>query len=102
MNMRPEDRAIGMNLVALTGLVGDQIRYDERPARKQDACSFTVAIHWSHGTTFVRVNVYGSFVETCREKLRNGVRVEVQGELMNRRASDEMFTEVRCKYLNVI
>lgn len=88
-----------MNVVAIAGTVG-LIRYDEREARQQDCCSFTLTMDRGSASTFVRVNVYGPFVKTCRERLVKGVRVEVQGELMNRRGSpDAMFTEVRCQHL---
>lgn len=96
-----QDRPAGMNVVAIAGSVG-LIRYDEREVRQQECCSFTLSMDRGAASTFVRVNVYGSFVKTCRERLKTGVRVEVQGELMNRRsggAPDSMFTEVRCQHL---
>lgn len=93
--------ATGLNVVALAGAVG-LIRFDERTDRRHDGCSFTLSMEHGQGrgATFVRVNVYGLFVKTCRDRLKVGARVEVQGELMNRRNEpDAMFTEVRCRHL---
>jgi len=67
-----------------------------------EACNFKVALEKSHTpTVFVRINVYGGFLEVCRARdLKKGDYVVVQGELMNRQREigGDLITlvEVRC------
>jgi single-stranded DNA-binding protein len=83
--------AKGINRVLIGGnVVGDSIRFqttgngtacatfkvasDRRGANKSDIL-----------TTWIKTNVYSAFlVDQCQSKLKNGVYVIVDGELMNR------------------
>jgi len=96
----------GLNVVAITGHVGN-VDFGQTARRGDEVCSFTVAIQRTQdAATWVRINVYGSsLVETCRERLKKGLKVGVEGELMNRRLAGEgesFLTEVRCNDLKFI
>ena len=94
----------GLNRVTLTGHVQDKINYgatgDQSPA-----CSFTVvSSRTGQGrqtvTAFVKVNVYGEgLVGVCRARLRKGVYILIEGELMNRDGVHGNLTEVRAREL---
>jgi hypothetical protein len=86
----------GINFGAWSGNVGSRITFASTDDGI-DACSFDIAIE-GKGTfiTWVRINVYGpGLVQLCRDRLDQGVYVQVAGSLMNRRRS----TEVRAEQL---
>lgn len=86
----------GLNAVFVSGNVGT-IEFSTTRERMDDVCTFTVASEKVRSRpTWVRVNVYGGAVESCRTHLRKGRYVVVQGELMNRQAGANLVTEIRC------
>lgn len=94
----------GLNVVALTGDVGN-VTFATTRESGEAVCSFTMAIQKNKSqATWARVNVYGGLVEICRERLKKGERLAVQGELMNRRVreGEEFLTEIRCREIKFI
>lgn len=87
-----------MNSVHLSGNVGS-FKFGVTRSKEEEVCTFTVASEKPDGiVTWVRVNVYGGNVSACRRFLRQGMRIVVEGELMNRYspAKDDKVLEVRC------
>lgn len=92
----------GINETQQSGNVSGPIQFGE--TRNGDpACSFILAVDRNNAhATFVRVNVYGTLVNVCKQKLHKGAYVIVVGELMNRvRSGDEdsstTLTEIRSR-----
>ncbi len=95
----------GINRVILSGnVVGDRAEFSPTGNGTQ-AFSFKVASDRPAGeertlTAFVRVNVYAdSLVRTCKDRIKKGAYVIVEGELMNRDGQHGELTEVRAKDL---
>ena len=88
----------GLNIVVLSGKVGT-VQFGVTHSKEEEVCSFTIAMEKTRDmVTWARINVYGGNVISCRKYLNQGIRVEVQGELMNRYspAKDDKVLEIRC------
>lgn len=88
----------GVNSVTLSGNVGN-VTFGQTKDRGDEVCSFTLAIEKGKDfITWVRINVFGGNVVSCKEFLDKGVYVIVQGELMNRYSAskEDKVLEVRC------
>lgn len=88
----------GLNVVAISGNVG-KATFSITKERGDEVCSFTMAIEKAKDiVTWVRVNVYGGNVISCKERLHKGGYVIVQGELMSRysQTRDDRVLEVKC------
>ena len=84
----------GMNHVWLAGNIGGRIIFGR--TRDDDlACSFSVASDHGGGTTWARVNAYGTVAAQCQGRAEKGVYVMVRGELMNRHGQFGELTEIR-------
>jgi single-strand DNA-binding protein len=92
----------GLNKVTLAGNVGGDINFATLPGG-EPALSFALASdrRASDGgqiTVWVRVNVYiAPLITICRDRLRKGTYVLVDGELMNRDGVHGQLTEVRAR-----
>ena len=87
----------GFNQVWLSGNVGGKFVIGQT-RDNNPACSFSIAAEdVSRGTTWVRINVYGSLAVRCQQKIGRGIYVSVLGELMNREGKFGELTEVRAK-----
>jgi single-stranded DNA-binding protein len=98
-------RMRGINIFVGTGTVGKVT--EGQTSKGVTACSFTLGLPKDvRYTAWVRVNVFGQHVPFCLEHLKPGMRVCVQGELMNRKSSrreqDLDFTEVRCFDVQIV
>lgn len=92
----------GLNVVAISGNVG-AIEYSKTAQRQDEVCTFILAIEKARDRlTWVRVNVYGGAVQSCREHLHRGLGVMVKGELMNRQMRENLVTEIRCEDIKFI
>mgnify|MGYP001604518601 CR=1 FL=1 len=84
----------GLNTGAWSGNVGSRISFGATD-EGEPACSFDLAVE-SKGShmVWVRVNVYGpGLVSLCRDRLSQGLYVQVSGSLMNRRRQTEIRAE---------
>lgn len=91
----------GINKVIVSGTVSGQSNFAETPSGSPCGSFFVVSNRHSGGGAVVsvtaKVNVYGdNLVRICQSKLREGVYVIVEGELMNRSAA-RADTEVRAR-----
>ena len=94
----------GLNRTILSGNVQDKITYGSTRVGA-GCCSFVVASsRTGQGqqviTTYVKVNAYGDgLVRLCRARLKKGVYILIEGELMNRDGVLGDLTEVRAREL---
>ena len=95
----------GVNRVIISGNASDSARFHSTGsgtacATFKIACDRRGANKGETVTAWVKINVYGdSLVEICRMRLRKGVYVIVEGELMNRDGAAGEVTEIRAKEL---
>jgi len=77
--------ARGINLTAVAGNVTADIEYGETN-HEEPFCTFTMVSEKKdrRKRTLIRINIYQpGLVEVCRARLKEGVYVVVDGELMN-------------------
>jgi single-stranded DNA-binding protein len=87
----------GHNAVFISGNVGGNI-VSGMTKDNSPASSFSVATEdTGRGTTWVRVNVYGSLALKCKQNITKGTYVSLIGELMNRNGIHGELTEVRAR-----
>jgi single-stranded DNA-binding protein len=87
----------GINVVAFSGEVVSEPEYSETSRDRVPCCTFLLRQQdKGRKSTTARINVYGGLVSVCRSRLRHGVYVVVDGEMMNR---GKELTEVRASDL---
>jgi hypothetical protein len=90
----------GTNSWSGSGNVAGDVFYG-RTGSGDPACNFKIVIEEAHKPlVYVRINVYGGFVDICQHReLKKGNYVVVGGELMNRKGREGTLVEVRCAKL---
>lgn len=93
----------GINRVMLSGNVTAAPEFGNKTGDGAEVCGFTVASdrYASNGqtvTAFVKVNVYPEgLVRLCRDRVKQGDYLIVDGELMNRDGRHGTLLEVRAR-----
>ena len=93
----------GLNRVIISGNASDTARFQTTGggtpcATFKLACDRRGANKGETVTAWVKINVYGdALVDICKARLRKGVYVLVEGELMNRDGVVGEVTEIRAK-----
>ena len=93
----------GVNKIVISGNVTSEVKYNQTH-RGVDVCTFGIVSERSSGSgshkVFAKINVYmDHLVLRCRDRLKSGGYVIIEGELMNRDGRSEALTEVRARDL---
>lgn len=98
----------GINVVCLGGNVATPVVFGTT-ADGHACCGFSIIVERERAdtrellTTVIRVNVFvAALVQVCRQHVRKGVYVTVQGELMNRVVDGTNLLEVRAREVIVM
>ncbi len=98
----------GINGVFLGGNVATAVQFGTT-TEGHPCCGFSIVVERDRAesrepvTTVVRVNVFvAALVQVCRQHVRKGVYVTVQGELMNRVVDGTNLLEVRAREVIVM